>query len=429
MGSDKDKVQEHLGKIVDRVIAEKPHDAYGLIEVISRLVKESQTRPPKASTEDGPSSAEDLIPDPKYIESWRKLDQVPVDEEGTAKPACMLPDFMEEAELLSWAGIGFSELECYKIACSLRGLATTEGLTKVRLWGKVLGTNADYYVAETQADPPPDADEEADMDASGEGVNQYTYFAATDLCGDWQRLPDIKPPEIVAARSVRKLVTGDPSAMVITHPFFPGKEAVLLRAQIARVTADTVLCAKGFLKRDEDTMEVAEDEEFVCPPSSEFGSLSSWMHSQQHILRSGRTKHLVPAEDVDEEDKEAVEEQRRRLAEQEADPGRDHIETIDRDGLDWAIRRCGDTALYRNPADASGRPLCHAVTVVRSLTWPGAVSCTRSGRFVNFYVGYGLPAGEADFFFRAPPRVQDEPEDILEEDEPQGTLEEAQPDE
>merc|ERR1719171_399745 len=157
--------------------------------------------------------------------------------------------------------------------CSLRKLGSElePPPNKPRFWGKVLGTNADYYVAEGQMEGGGDPVEgEPDFEPLGEGANSFAYFVTTDLTAPtWTRLPEVLPKQIVAARKIKKMLTGDLKAKVITHPHFPGDETVLLRAQIARITADTVLCIKGFMKLDEDGGAPAEDPEWVPPPPME----------------------------------------------------------------------------------------------------------------------------------------------------------------
>lgn len=420
----KEHVYDHLGKVIDRVVAEKPKDAYALVEVLSRLVKEQQIAP-----EPAPATQEDTEAVAQYVKKLRQLDQAP-NEEGAPVPVCAIPDFVEEAEMLSWAGVGFGELESYKVMCSLRNLAAKEkdkGLAKLRFWGKVLGTEADYYVAEAQREGGGDADgEDPDPDAepSGQGANQYTYYVTNDLAGEWRRLPDIKPREIIAARAIKRLMSGNAKAKVVTHPYFDGKEEVLLRAQIARITGDTIICVKGYLKREEEEdAPIEENTEFVCPPPAELLKKEAWTHMQPHILKNGRTTHKeIPDEDEDNAAQVAKEREA-----QAADPARDLIRGLTGDGLEWTIKQAGDSTLYRNPMDPSGKPKSNAVTYVRSLSWPGAVCVVRGGHFANLYVGYGLAAGEPDFFFPAPPDVQDEPLDPGEVDEPQGPAEEEAP--
>lgn len=366
-----------------------------------------------------------------HVTKLRQLDKAPADEGAAPVPVCAVPNFVEEAELLSWAGVGFGEVESYKIMCSLRNLAAKEkdaGLSKLRFWGKVLGTDADYYVAEAQREGGGGGDEEPDPDAepSGQGVNQYTYYVTTDLCGDWLRLPDIKPKEIIAARGIKRMVTGNPNAKVITHPAFSGSEQVLLRAQIARITADTVLCVKGYLKKQDEEDEaspIEENPEFVSPLPADLMKKEAWCHMQPHILLNGRTTYQdLPDAEVD--DGKAL---AKAMEEREADPPRQLLRDVETDGLRWTIKQAGDATLYGNLSDPTGRPRCSAVVYVRSLSWPGAVCAIRNGQFTNIYVGHGLAAGEPGFFPPAPPDVQDEPEDQADQDEPQGMPEEEAP--
>mmetsp|Transcript_91702 Transcript_91702/g.268382 ORF Transcript_91702/g.268382 Transcript_91702/m.268382 type:complete len:433 (-) Transcript_91702:108-1406(-) len=412
----KEKVSEHLAKIVDRVIAEKPKDAYSLVEVLSRLVKASSEEPPPEESPEVEEERQEAVA--KYFQKARQLDAAPKDEGGEVVQVCFVPNFVEEAEMLSWAGVGFGQLESYRVMCSLRNLANKEseaGLNKLRFWGKVLGTFADYYVAEAQRGEGELPEGEEEMEVPGTpGVNQYLYYVTNDLTGDWQKLPDVRPSEIVSARKIRRLLTGDFNAQVITHPHFDGTEAMLLRAQIARISSDTVLCLKGFLARDEEAEEEAppeEKEDFVAPPPPELLKLGSWTHMAHHLLKNGRTAHKELPDDLEEEELAKKQEER------DADKPRDLIRGLAGDELEWTIKQTGDPTLYADPLHST------AVTCVRSLTWPGAVTVARGKQFVNFYVGYGLPSGGTEFFPPEPPDVQDEPEDPGEQPQPPGTEE------
>jgi len=418
---------EHLEKIVNRVIAEKPKDAYGLVEVLSRMVREPTAAAPPLSGPDAEAAAATLS-------TIKALDAAPA-EEGAVTAVAGQTDFVEEADMLAWAGVGFGELESYKVKCSLRNLAAKqadEGFTKLRLWGKILGVEADYYVAEASKDGAEDVDaENPDIEPAGVGANKYVYLVTTDLAsGVWNKLPNIKPNEITAARRIKRLMSGSPTAKVVTHPPYPGTEEVLLRAQIARITADTTLCFKDWFKRegnfgDEDAGEPALFEEFVYPPAASLVKMEAWQHRDAHILQIGRTTHREPPEE-DEENPEQNALRKKMLAEQESDPVRDPIRSMAGDGLEWVIKQSGDTCLYKSTA-LDAVPKSNAVTCVRSLTWPGAVTVSQGTTVTNLYVGYGMPVGEQDFFPYALPDVQEEPEEIDEQPEPQGSLEEEAP--
>merc|ERR1719207_394171 len=164
------------------------------------------------------------------------------------------------------------------------------------------------------------------MEPPGVGANKNTYFVTNDLTEDWYKLPNITPSQIVQSRRLKKLMTGKVNSKVITHPPFHGTEEVLLRAQIARIAADTTLMFKDQLKRegnfgDEDATEPAPNEEFVMPSASMLMTPQGWQHSEPHVLQIGRTTHRDPPEaDDDNPDNPDNKIRKRMLAEQEADP-------------------------------------------------------------------------------------------------------------
>eukprot|EP00811_Abedinium_folium_P030419 NODE_4873_length_1835_cov_9.781616.p1 GENE.NODE_4873_length_1835_cov_9.781616~~NODE_4873_length_1835_cov_9.781616.p1 ORF type:complete len:376 (+),score=127.98 NODE_4873_length_1835_cov_9.781616:334-1461(+) len=350
---------------------------------------------------------------------------------------CEVQDFLKEAALFRWAGIGFERSEAFQITGALRRLASSERevkMQRVRLWGKILGTEADYYIAEAFGDivpdDPGDSMEFAPTEPSGAGVNKYNYYVTTNLCKDWVALPDLKPEDIVRARMIKKLMTGRLNAKVMTHPYFEGNEAVLLRVHIARITADTTLMVKGQMKPNEDDDgRPAVDPEFEFPPSEELLQLKAWAHKEPHILRSGRTTHAEPPDDDGGENPAVNMLREKMLAEREVDPVRDVIRGIEDDGLEWSVKEAGDCAHYLNHFAAEPavplplRRSVSAVTYLRCFTWPGAVCARNDSHVINLYVGNGLPLAERPFYPPAPPNVEDECVDYEEEIEPQGTPE------
>eukprot|EP00927_Polykrikos_kofoidii_P040933 TRINITY_DN3489_c0_g1_i1.p1 TRINITY_DN3489_c0_g1~~TRINITY_DN3489_c0_g1_i1.p1 ORF type:complete len:435 (-),score=84.88 TRINITY_DN3489_c0_g1_i1:33-1337(-) len=427
------EVHEHIGNVINRIVLEQPKDAFGLVEVLSRLVKESggeTTVPPQPTEEEIAQRSEHS----KKVHVLNKVPQV----DGERVTVCAIPYFMAEADLAAWAGVGFGDVESYKITCSMRNIAAKEkeaGFLTLRFWGKFLGTEKDYYVAEISkeggGDDPPAGEE--DNEPLGTGANTYVYYVTTDLCEDWVKLPELKPKQIMAARRIKRLVTGNLKAKVVTVPHFPGDEAVFLRAQIALITADTHLCVKGYLMKDEEGV-IAQNPEFVYPRPAELLNLESWTHMRPHILKNGRTTHfpetLPELEDESEETAAQNAETRKMMAEREADPIRDTVRDVKSDGMKWIVKQSGDVAVYKNPLPLGETPkltVSNTTTYLRSHTWPGAVCIARNGTFINLYIGYGLKAGGPEFFIRAPEDVQDEPADEDEVEEPQGTLEEEPP--
>ena len=87
----------------------------------------------------------------------------------------------------------------------------------------------------------------------GEGVNSCIYWVTHDLLGEWVKLPDIRGENVAAARKIKRVLSGHLDAEVEAYPFFAAKEAYLIRAQIARITAATLLAPKGLFKEGENS--------------------------------------------------------------------------------------------------------------------------------------------------------------------------------
>lgn len=308
---------------------------------------------------------------------------------------------------------------------SLSKLQSDKRLETIRFFGKVLGTGADYYVAEAryiEAPEAPEGEEGAAAPAvppeeSGTGCNACVYFVTNEPAGSWSELPAVTPAQVAASKTIRKFFTGDLTADVRAFPPFPGKEREYLRAQIARITHATVLCPASMFSTDEDgnvaPTEPAED----APPgasrmaTAELAAAGGWRHRYAGILGIGRCTH-PPKEEEEEEGEEGA----NKGPELEA-------EVAPLGGLsagEWGVQQC---------AAGAG-----AVVVARSTGWPGAsnVANAKEEKFTAFYHGYGHEALGAAFQPQAPPMLQALPEDVAEQadaplhEENQPVLKEAQ---
>jgi len=247
-------------------------------------------------------------------------------------------------------------------------------------------------------------------------------------------LPLCKPEQIVASRKVKKIVTGDLNAPVITQPFFPGKEMHLLRSMIADISANTILAPAGKFRKvaeAEDPRQIEEDPEvpFVVPLSKSLLSTDAWVHSRENILGTGKTTQMEPP--AEEGDDEAAIAQAKRLYEEtlKNDPFIEPILPVSMDtppeGMttSWCVTRVCDPAEMTIPIPPAeeGAPdkkiISNAVVAVKSMVWPGAVTVCRDQEFVSVYMGYGHKVGT--YFPVAPPEVLDEPEDFEDGPEPQ----------
>lgn len=184
---------------------------------------------------------------------------------------------------------------------TLKNLVKLTGATNVRFWGKVLGSERDYYIAEGTYDGEQDEsdDKPVDFEARGTGVNKFVYWACNSPLEDWKKLPDLWTKDINAARANKVSFTGDLERSIITNPFFFGKEKHFLRAQISRISHTTTLVPKGIYKLTEDNEReieenVPEEGPVLIPTTDQMSSLDYWYHYTSNILGVGRLTHLDP---------------------------------------------------------------------------------------------------------------------------------------
>lgn len=447
----------HLVSVIRTLAAEKPTDALGQLEALSRYLKQASHRGALA-----PDVAEDTVADAAaeaLRQSWcaQALSLArPTDPTATPVVLGAVQNFLEDASMFEWAGIGFGRQESYHIAMSLRKLAaSTPAIERLRLWGKILGTDGDYYVAEGSIKMPADATPtplpgtpEYDVEPRGQGANVFSYWVSAGGAAPWVRLGAARASNIVAARSIKRLMTGKLSSSVNCTPWFPGTEQHLLRAQIARISATCTLAAKGWYEADDEAgknkIKEVESPTEAFPSHEELATQGGWVHASPYLLGSGRS--VWP--DMDALEGQLSEEAIKDLQQQaEAEPEHGMLEPIEADLEDlkpedaegspaWSIKVYGDQGIYTlGDAQKSYR-----VTAVRSLIWPGAVTVAQGTRFANLYIGYGLKCGslvppqkESGLPLRgtvpilplAPADIMDEPQDLVEQEEPNPIQDEA----
>jgi hypothetical protein len=65
-------------------------------------------------------------------------------------------------------------------------LSIKKNTKQLKLWGKILTVEKDYYVAEGLADGGEDVGELApETEAKGTGINKWSYWVTTMLTGEW----------------------------------------------------------------------------------------------------------------------------------------------------------------------------------------------------------------------------------------------------
>lgn len=390
---------DHLSELILYLISEQPKSGLAAFEHISALVKTgsypSAAAPTVAAAAGTPAHAEATAAALARVTAELAL-LAPVDEDET--PGEGVQNITEEAAMLEWAGIGLGREAAFRLHASLRRLAANTGAQQVRLWGKLLGTQQDYWVAEGRLEEvPEDAEEIEDgaKDSSGNviepfgtGLNKFTYWVANAPGGKWTQLPLVKPAQVLAIRTTRRYLTGDPAAPVAGHPPFPGREAEYVRALIAVISAATVLSPAGVYKQEEEEeafdVVLNEDEEAPFEPV-DLTDASNWVHHALPINSQGRVQPN-PAE-IGEDGEEIEDPDAPEPGTLLAAAADDMLEL---DGEDeplplWALRTC-PTAGPPLPED-----LTSVMVAAKSLAWPGAVAVGLGARFVNCYVGWGVP--------------------------------------
>jgi radial spoke head protein 4A len=488
-------VWQSMRQTLGLIASERPKDGVEAIESYIGLAQQGQAVPPQVTTvymDARPKPRQtlpaDVVGDTRWASKYQQQVAPPkpaktVGEDGEEEEEAVeeedkgeLPDIVSEQQLFAAFGEGLTDTESYRIFVALKRLLDKEPLAKVRFWGKILGTKRDYYIAEAKIDEArvPEKDEaEAEAeeptgkapetiyqalnahrakepprvlaeDAKGANENKY-YVATSDDLTTWIQLPDVLPSQVVAARYITKLFTGDLTATVDTLPAFPGSERHYLRAQIARISHACLVCPENTFVReeaeaeDEDEDEEgpkkpkryevpaseevpalnpteapdAGDEEAVAPVKAWFDGFKNdelleprrWTHMAPQLLRNGRATTFqrededAPAEDEpeDEAPPAPVEYVNPFLGDVAHDSALSFATYSSASLVPWGVRKA-----YATEGARTRRFL------IRSLRWPGAmcVAETNDGqpgaRYQNLYVGRGVKAPEGGHGYHPP---------------------------
>eukprot|EP00437_Effrenium_voratum_P019330 CAMPEP_0181441112 /NCGR_PEP_ID=MMETSP1110-20121109/23333_1 /TAXON_ID=174948 /ORGANISM="Symbiodinium sp., Strain CCMP421" /LENGTH=517 /DNA_ID=CAMNT_0023564973 /DNA_START=47 /DNA_END=1597 /DNA_ORIENTATION=+ len=449
----------HLVQLARTLAEEKPKDALEQVEALSRRLKDSSFRASPAPEEAELSLAEKAAEEQqkKYAKGYMQLVRSPSDPTAAPPVLALVQNYLEDAAMFEWAGVGFGKQESYHLSMSLRKLAAeTRGLESLRMWGKVLGTCGDYYVAEGQltalATPPalPGSPDD-DVEPRGQGANRCVYWITSGGFEPWKRLPHARASHVQAARSIKHMLSGELSKDVVSTPWFPGREEQLLRAQIARISSTCTLAPRGWYEVDEEaavknTLRVVEGASESFPAPEELATQGGWVHAAPFLLSTGKSgwPDLEALEGKISEEKAAE-----ISAQAENEPEKPLLEGIEADleelkpedaetGPAWSIKTYGDEGVY---ASGDGTKTLR-VSALRSMIWPGAITVVKGTRFANLYVGYGMKCGtlvgpekESGLPLRgtlplmtAPEDIMEEPADLEEHEEPNPIQDEAESD-
>ncbi|KAK2088719.1 Radial spoke head protein 6 A [Saguinus oedipus] len=368
-----------------------------------------------------------------------------------------VPNIMETAFYFEQAGLGLSADESFRIFLALKQLVEQQPIHTCRFWGKILGINRSYLVAEVEfregeeeveeeeveevmegtevleahGEEEGEGEEEKAMDfipkptwklppvipkeESRSGANKYLYFVCNEPGLPWTRLPHVTPAQIVNARKIKKFFTGYLDAPVVSYPPFPGNEANYLRAQIARISAATQISPLGFYQFSEEEGDEEEEggagrdsyeenPDFEGIPVLELiDSMANWVHHTQHILPQGRCTWVNPSQKTEEE--EDLEEE-----EEKVDEGPEEVEQEVGPPLLTPLSEDAEIMHLSPWTMRMSCSLCpqYSVAVVRSNLWPGAYAYASGKKFENIYIGWGHKYSPENFNPALPAPIQQE---------------------
>jgi len=393
-------VFEHLTRIVAKVIEEKRVDNVDLDDISSTTKKLDL---------DGHAPIPLAVPlcsDVNKLERALTFGELFSAREPEINPDTGLPvptlqrnlyktdNIVAHSALFDAVGVGLGQLEMYGVMLSLKKLAekSVRNLKSIRFFGKIFGTQSDYFVFESWPNNAPSQTASGAVETPGSGTNKYAYWVCSGPGAEPILLPDVKPEEIAIARRIQKYFTGDLSAHVSCYPEFPGRESSYLRAQIARIAATTTVCPTGFFTVGEDETCLEELEDISLP--DDLSSPSSWAHRYPHLKMEGRCYSIQPPEGGEDTSQEDVSEVSPPLL-----TGLEVDEDVD--GFPaWSPMSSSVVAGVKN-----------RVMGLRNRLWPGAYAVASGQAFSNIYVGHGVK--NAVYFPVPPPAVSDEYEGLL----------------
>lgn len=83
-------------------------------------------------------------------------------------------------EGIAWTGVGITSEDALRMNLSLLRLSSKYGGAKIRFFGKIWGTEKDYYIAEAQGIEPTEYEKEHEKDYEKNGPNAFTYFVSNN---------------------------------------------------------------------------------------------------------------------------------------------------------------------------------------------------------------------------------------------------------
>ena len=152
---------------------------------------------------------------------------VPIVKVSSRQRNCVLTKFSIQNEKLKWAGFSLPKEEVYMIDKHLTLVSEIFKAEEVRFWGKILGSNKDYYIMQGRSNVDGGLQDIAKgAEKRGEGVNYYSFWVTNNIFDDkWIELPLITPEQVKVARKIKKGFSGDLFRPVTSYPMFGAEQS------------------------------------------------------------------------------------------------------------------------------------------------------------------------------------------------------------
>lgn len=316
-----------------------------------------------------------------------------IPEEGAEDPAVQVPDLLDLATLYKWGGVNFGDEATYRLYLSIKAFARTlsEDVTRIRFFGRISTRGLPYYIIEGLTGDMDEVDPK--LVEGKEGANKYTYWVTQDIeSAQWTKLPIVTMAQIVSCRKSQRLLTGNLTASVSAYPPFPGDESALLRTKIALIAGATMISPDGYYEMDEESdppvEKMAEAEtlaERFPRPAAELKEIDAWKHFERDLNILGRVTAMP----------------------EETDENGDPVEAEEVELVEPLAALKEDAWSFRMGPGGAGAGSSSAV-VARNLQWPGAIAVAAGRRFINVYVGNGIPFNAKSYTPPLPGAIQKE---------------------
>ena len=379
---------------------------------------------------------------------------VPENEGTPITQVNFVEDYYSLFSKISWSGIGLDEKTSFLLTNSIRNLSAKLQSGFLKFFGKIYGTEKDYYIVQASDYDTPEENKEGEKEEKDprmenrkeDGVNQFAYFVTNDLASDWIELPDVTPNQIIGSRLIRYIFTGDLERNIYTNPFFNGQEKHYLRCQISRIYHGTKLVPTinhYKVEEQENPFKALTLEEKPKPLKHEdLIQLKTWIHYPPSILKQGRISHFIEApEDADPEEF--------RKKQIELDPFEKRIKPIIEDSIikgpseisnikiiPWKLTQYMEDNIYINPyiklldekapdfdpAEQKENKFDYSLICIKSFVWPGAFNFYFDKNTYFFYFGNGLKFSDipqkGSFVNKSFPILPNDLDDLPDQPEP-----------